>query len=84
MKEPNLYAYNVYQSRKQEEQMILLMSVFSYGFIVLISVISIANIFNTISTSISLRKREFAMLKSVGMTPKGFSKMMNYESVLRG
>ena len=44
MKEPNLYAYNVYQSRKQEEQMILLMSVFSYGFIVLISVISIANI----------------------------------------
>lgn len=84
MKEPNLYAYNLYQSRKQEEQMILLMSVFSYGFIVLISVISIANIFNTISTSISLRKREFAMLKSVGMTPKGFAKMMNYESVVYG
>lgn len=84
MKEPNLYVYNLYQSRKQEEQMILLMSVFSYGFIVLISVISIANIFNTISTSISLRKREFAMLKSVGMTPKGFAKMMNYESVFYG
>ncbi|RAR43491.1 ABC transporter permease [Paenibacillus sp. MDMC362] len=84
MKEPNLHVYNVYQSRKQEEQMILLMSVFSYGFIVLISVISIANIFNTISTSISLRKREFAMLKSVGMTPKGFAKMMNYESVVYG
>ncbi|MGG4341489.1 ABC transporter permease [Paenibacillus lautus] len=84
MKEPNLYVYNVYQSRKQEEQMILLMSVFSYGFIVLISVISIANIFNTISTSIALRKREFAMLKSVGMTPKGFAKMMNYESVFYG
>lgn len=84
MKEPNLYAYNLYQSRKQEEQMILLMSVFSYGFIVLISVISIANIFNTISTSIALRKREFAMLKSVGMTPKGFAKMMNYESVFYG
>lgn len=84
MKEPNLYAYNLYQSRKQDEQMILLMSVFSYGFIVLISVISIANIFNTISTSIALRKREFAMLKSVGMTPKGFAKMMNYESVVYG
>lgn len=84
MQETNLNVYNVYQSRKSEEQQILLMSVFSYGFIVLISAISIANIFNTISTGLSLRKREFAMLKSVGMTPKGFAKMMNYESVFYG
>jgi len=84
MHETNLNVFNVYQSRKNEEQQILLMSVFSYGFIVLISAISIANIFNTISTGVSLRKREFAMLKSVGMTPKGFAKMMNYESVFYG
>ncbi|WP_314588189.1 FtsX-like permease family protein [Paenibacillus terrigena] len=84
MHETNLNVFNVYQSRKSEEQQILLMSVFSYGFIVLISAISIANIFNTISTGLSLRKREFAMLKSVGMTPKGFTKMMNYESVFYG
>ncbi len=84
MHETNLNVYNVYQSRKSEEQQILLMSVFSYGFIVLISAISIANIFNTISTGLSLRKREFAMLKSVGMTPKGFTKMMNYESIFYG
>ena len=64
--------------------MIFLMSVFTYGFIMLISFISIANIFNTISTSISLRKREFAMLKSVGMTPKGFNKMIHYESIFYG
>ncbi|KWX81498.1 cell division protein FtsX, partial [Paenibacillus riograndensis] len=84
MHETNLNVYNSYQSRKSEEQQILLMSVFSYGFIVLISAISIANIFNTVSTGISLRKREFAMLKSVGMTPKGFAKMMNYESIFYG
>lgn len=84
LKENNLHIYNVYQGRQNEEQMILLMSVFTYGFIVLITAISIANIFNTISTSISLRKREFAMLKSVGMTPKGFSKMINYESIFYG
>src|SRR5690606_13765846 len=53
-------------------------------FIVLITAISIANILNTISTSISLRKREFAMLKSMGMTPKGFNKMINYESIFYG
>ncbi|WP_019119616.1 ABC transporter permease [Brevibacillus massiliensis] len=84
MNEPNLHVSNMYQSRKQDEQRIMLMSVFSYGFIVLISAISIANIFNTISTSISLRKREFAMLKSVGITPKGFTKMMHYESIFYG
>jgi putative ABC transport system permease protein len=62
----------------------MLLSVFTYGFIALISLISVANIFNTISTSISLRKREFAMLKSVGMTPKGFNKLINYESIFYG
>lgn len=84
MKESNLEVYNKYQYRRQNEQKIMLLSVFSYGFIALISVISIANIFNTISTSISLRKREFAMLKSVGITPKGFNKMIHYESIFYG
>lgn len=84
VKSDNVYVYNLFQSRQQEEQLILLMSVFTYGFIALITAISVANIFNTISTSISLRKREFAMLKSVGMTPKGFNKMINYESIFYG
>ena len=76
--------YNVYMGRQREAQMILLMSVFTYGFILLITAICITNILNTISTSITLRKREFAMLKSVGMTPKGFNKMINYESIFYG
>jgi putative ABC transport system permease protein len=80
----SMYIYNVFQNREREQQMIMFLSVFTYGFIALISLISIANIFNTISTSISLRKREFAMLKSVGMTPKGFNKMINYESIFYG
>lgn len=84
IKADNMYIYNVFQRRQQGEQMIMLMSVFTYGFIALITAISVANIFNTISTSISLRKREFAMLKSVGMTPKGFNKMINYESIFYG
>ncbi|MFD2922310.1 ABC transporter permease [Halobacillus naozhouensis] len=83
-KPSDMQVYNVYQNRQQDQQVLLLMSVFTYGFIGLISAISIANIFNTISTSISLRKREFAMLKSVGMTPRGFNKMINYESFFYG
>lgn len=78
------YIFNVAEQREQQEQMLLLLSVFVYGFIVLISLISIANIFNTISTSVSLRRREFAMLRSVGMTPKGFNKMVYYESAFYG
>ncbi len=84
IKNSDIYVYNVFQQRQQSEQLILIMSVFTYGFIALITSISIANILNTISTSISLRKREFAMLKSVGMTPKGFNKMINYESIFYG
>ena len=76
--------YNVYQSRQTDEQMVLLMSVFTYGFMALITAICIANILNTISTSIALRKREFAKLKSVGMTPKSFIRMINYESIFYG
>lgn len=79
-----MYVYNVSEDKEKFEQMILIMSIFTYGFITLISLISIANIFNTISTSIMLRKREFAMLRSVGMTPKGFNKMVNYESGFYG
>lgn len=84
IKDSNVNVMNIHQRRQQEEQTLLLMSIFIYGFITLISLISVANIFNTISTSISLRKREFAMLRSVGMTPKGFNKMINYESIFYG
>lgn len=84
MDDANLYIYSLTEMHKQEEQMIFLMGVFVYGFITLITLICIANIFNTISTSIALRKREFAMLRSVGMTPGGFNRMIRYESIFYG
>lgn len=80
----SIYVYNIFERRQQNEQIVLLLSIFTYGFITLISLISIANILNTISTSIRLRKREFAMLRSVGMTPKSFDKMIYYESIFYG
>ncbi|MDR4939004.1 FtsX-like permease family protein [Rossellomorea marisflavi] len=83
-KSGDVEVFNISQMKEENEQFSLLVSIFAYGFITLISAISIANIFNTISTSISLRKREFAMLKSVGMTPKGFNKMIHYESIFYG
>ena len=64
--------------------MMLIIQIFLYGFIVLISAVGISNVFNTISTNIALRKREFANLKSVGMTEKGFKKMLNLECIFYG
>ena len=60
------------------------LQVFTYGFITLITLVTLANIINTISTSVALRRREFAMLKSVGTTQKGFYKMICLESAFYG
>ena len=75
---------DAYQARHENEKIVTLLMVLTGGFIALITLICIANIFNTISTSIGLRKREFAMLKSVGMTPGGFNKMLRFESLFYG
>ena len=64
--------------------MTLIVQVFCYGFIILISMIAMANVFNTISTNISLRRKEFAMLQSVGMDDRAFHRMMNFECLLYG
>ncbi|MGK0468886.1 ABC transporter permease [Clostridium sp.] len=80
----SVYIYDVASMNKRERQLMTFIYVFFYGFIAIITSICIANIFNTISTSITLRRQEFAMFKSVGMTPKSFNKMINYESLFYG
>ena len=76
--------YNIQSMMQSNRNLLLIVDVFSYGFIILISLISVANVFNTISTNVSLRRREFAMLKSVGMTPGGFNRMINFECLFYG
>ena len=67
-----------------ERLLLDVINVFSYGFITLISLIAVANVFNTVSTGIFLRRREFAMLRSVGMSRRSFRRMMDYECVIYG
>ena len=61
-----------------------IIKVFIYGFVSLITLIAVINIINSISNSMNERKTEFAMLKSVGVTPKGFKKMIYVESLRYG
>lgn len=80
-------ATRLHDSAADEESVRMLVkvvNVFSYGFIILISLIAVANVFNTISTNVSLRRREFAMLRSIGLGNNGFRRMMNYECIIYG
>ena len=76
--------FNVAEMVQQNRNIILMINIFIYGFIIMMSLITLANVFNTISTSIKLRRREFAMLRSVGMTDRSFTRMMVYECLLYG
>ncbi len=79
-----VYLRNAYADYQEEQQTKTIYGVFLYGFVCLISLICTANIFNTVSTSVALRRREFAMLRSVGMTNKQFHKMLRFESLFYG
>ena len=80
----NESVFDLDKSQQTINTTIYVLQVFVYGFIVLMTLITIANILNTVSTGVILRRKEFAMLRSVGMTPKGFRKMIVMESVFYG
>lgn len=84
---PDDYEYSIYNLNEEVEQMnsiFTLVAIFLYGFIIVIALIGITNIFNTITTNMELRSREFAMLKSIGMTKKEFNRMIRLESLFYG
>lgn len=71
-------------SEIQYRNLTLMIDVFCYGFIILISLICVANVFNTISTNIALRRRDFGMLRSIGTKTNEIYRMMNYECLIYG
>ena len=80
----NVNYTNVKESMKQANNMILVIKILMYGFIGLVTLIGVTSVFNTISTSMALRKREFAVLRSIGLTRKGFNKILFFESLFFG
>ncbi|MCI8396543.1 MAG: ABC transporter permease [Clostridia bacterium] len=80
----NAYVRNLEREAKENKSMLLVIEIFLYGFIGVITLIGVTNIFNTITSNMELRQKEFAMLKSIGMTKKEFSRMINLETVFYG
>lgn len=76
--------YNIHNMLEEYRSITFIIDVFTYVFVIMISLIAVANVFNTISTNIRLRRRELAMIRSVGMSDGDFTKMMNFECAFYG
>lgn len=79
--------FNAYAPKielESQKNSLLAIKILLYGFITLVTLIGVTSVFNTIHTSIHLRRKEFAMLRSIGLSPKGFNKMIFFESLFFG
>lgn len=74
--------YNYEEEVRAQRSLVIVISIFLYGFITLITLIGVTNIFNTITSNMDLRAQEFAMLKSIGMTKREFNRMIILETIL--
>ncbi|MGN9165127.1 ABC transporter permease [Tissierellaceae bacterium HCP3S3_D8] len=81
---PGVYYMDYAEEARNNRALGIVMSIFLYGFVAIITLISAINIINTISTNIILRTREIAMIKAVGMTQSGIKRMVAFESLFYG
>lgn len=81
---PALEIINNIDSNRNEKSSLLMVQILVYGFVIVVSLIGSVNIINTLTTNIILRRREFAALKSIGLTQKGLKKMIVLEGLLYG
>ncbi|MBU5439701.1 ABC transporter permease [Tissierella sp. MSJ-40] len=72
------------ENAKQNRIAGIVINIFLYGFVAIITLISSINIINTISTNIILRTREISMIKAVGMAQGGIKRMVALESLFYG
>ena len=82
--EVSVYTINIKKELQLLSNIVFVIKLLLYGFISLVTLIGVTSVINTINTSIALRKKEFAVLRSIGLTPKGFNKMMLFECLFFG
>lgn len=76
--------YNFHEMLETNRNTLFIVNLFTAVFTAMITLIAVANVFNTVSTNIMLRRRELAMVRSVGMSDRDFRRMMNCECVFYG
>lgn len=80
----NCVVQDLSQAIKAMDTVSLMLNTVMYGFTILLTLIAIANIVNTISTAVHMRRQEFAMFRSVGMEERVIKKMLLLETILYG
>lgn len=81
----NKFSIANYTKRKEDaKRLSTIMFIFLYGLLLVVSLIGITNIYNTITASMNLRRKEFETLRAIGMSNKQFKKMFSIESLLYG
>ena len=80
----SVYTINIKKELQLLSNIVFVIKLLLYGFISLVTLIGVTSVINTINTSIALRKKEFAVLRSIGLTPRGFNKMMLFECLFFG
>ena len=73
------YVNNNAQMRQSNLLAFQTVQLFINCFVIITGAIAVANVFNTLSSSIILRRREFAVLQSAGMGPAAFRRMIAFE-----
>ncbi len=61
---------------------VVLAEIIMYGFVILLIIMGFTSVISTLATNIRIRSREFAILKSVGMTNESLRRMLYCESLL--
>ena len=70
---------NVADAKLQSRLMATTVNTFIFLFAVITGLIAVANVFNTLANALILRRREFAVLRSIGMGGRAFRRMIAYE-----
>lgn len=83
-KSVDIQYYDYVAEMREAKNLVLAIQILFYGLLTLVTLIGVTSVFNTITTSINLRKKEFAVLRSVGLSPRGFNKMIWFESIFFG
>lgn len=65
---------------QRQRDFITVSKILVFGFATIIALIGLANIYNSLMSSLRFRRKEFAMLRSVGMEEKSFQRMIRFES----
>ncbi len=76
----------IYQNYSMEihdyKQMLLGIKIILYIIMAFFGLIATTSIINTLTTNMKLRQREFAILRSIGLSPKGFDRIIKFEALL--